>query len=99
MNKGLIIIAVICFLSASIGLLVLWLKHISEEKKELEERLKQAEADTKKIKAQSEKYTEEKKENEELLQKIHSGNTLDSADASIELMQKLADKGKKRNKH
>lgn len=77
----------------------MWLKNEKIKRKELEKQLEQTAADTEKIKKQTGKYVEVKKENEELVQQVHAGNKLDSADASIELLQKLAAKGKKRNKN
>ena len=99
MFKGLAILLGICFVMALFIILVLYVKFEKEEKKHIEEQLKQMEADTEKIKKQNEKYVQEKKENEELVQKINSDNNLDAADASVELLQKLSDKGKERNKH
>lgn len=99
MYKGLAILALICFLIAALGLLFLYIKFSINEKKVMEEKLAQTEADIAKVKKQSEKYSQEKKENEELVQKINSSDTLASADASIELLQKLSDKGKERNKY
>lgn len=99
MFKGLSILLGICFVMALFIILVLYVKFEKEEKKHIEEQLKQMEADTEKIKKQNEKYVQEKKENEELVQKINGANNLDSADASVELLQKLSDKGKERNKH
>ena len=99
MYKGLAILALICFLIAALCLLFLYIKFSINEKKVMEEKLAQTEADIAKVKKQSEKYSQEKKENEELVQKINSSDTLASADASIELLQKLSDKGKERNKY
>ncbi len=99
MYKGLAILALICFLIAALVLLFLYIKFSINEKKVMEEKLAQTEADIAKVKKQSEKYSQEKKENEELVQKINSSDTLASADASIELLQKLSDKGKERNKY
>lgn len=82
------------------GLIILgmYANYQKKEKKELEEKLAQTEADTEKIKKQSEIYAQEMKENEELENQMHSGNTLDSFNACIQLMQKQSDKGKERNK-
>lgn len=96
--KGFMTLFLVCAAVAISIIIYLWGKLQKNEKKELEEKLAQTEADTAKIKRQNEKYVGEKKENEELLQEMHSGNNLDSANASIELLQKLADKGKSRNK-
>ena len=97
--KGVAILLGICFMIALFIILVIYIKFEKEEKKHIEEQLKQMEADTEKIKKQNEKYVQEKKENEELVQKINGANNLDSADASVKLLQKLSDKGKERHKH
>ncbi len=99
MFKELSILLGICFVMALFIILVLYIKFEKEEKKHIEEQLKQMEADTEKIKKQNEKYNQERKENEELVQKINGDNNLDAADASVELLQKLSDKGKERHKH
>lgn len=99
MFKGMAILLGICFVIALLIILALYIKYEKEEQKRLEESLQQMKADTEKIKKQNEKYNQEKKENEELVQKINGANNLDSADASVELLQKLSDKGKERNKH
>lgn len=99
MFKGMAILLGICFAIALLIILALYIKYEKEEQKRLEESLQQMKADTEKIKKQNEKYNQERKENEELVQKINGNNTLDAADASVELLQKLSDKGKERNKH
>lgn len=99
MFKGMAILLGICFVIALLIILALYIKYEKEEQKRLEESLQQMKADTEKIKKQNEKYNQEKKENEELVQKINGANNLDAADASVELLQKLSDKGKERNKH
>ena len=96
--KGVAILLGVCFMIALFIILVLYIKYEKEEKKHIEEQLKQMEADTEKIKKQNEKYNQEMKENEELVEQIHSGNNLDSFNAAIQLMQKQSDKGKRRNK-
>lgn len=99
MFKGMAILLGICFVIALLIILALYIKYKKEEQKRLEESLQQMKADTEKIKKQNEKYIQEKKENEELVQKINGANNLDAADASVELLQKLSDKGKERNKY
>lgn len=99
MFKGMAILLGICFVIALLIILALYIKYEKEEQKRLKESLQQMKADTEKIKKQNEKYNQERKENEELVQKINGNNTLDAADASVELLQKLSDKGKERNKH
>lgn len=99
MFKGMAILLGICFVIALLIILALYIKYEKEEQKRLEESLQQMKADTEKIKKQNEKYNQERKENEYLVQKINGNNTLDAADASVELLQKLSDKGKERNKH
>lgn len=95
--KGVAILLGICFMIALFIILVLYIKFEKEEKKHIEEQLKQMEADTEKIKKQNEKYVQEKKENEELAQKMSAGNDIDSFDAGLELLQKQSDKGKHRH--
>lgn len=65
--------------------------------KRMKQELKEKESDLESARKQSEIYAKEKRENEELVQKMHSGNNLDSANASVELLHKLSEKGKERN--
>ena len=45
----------------------------------------------------SQSVARQKKENEELVQKTHADNTVDSFNAGIELLRQQAQKGKQRN--
>lgn len=94
MKSYLILFVVV---SVIILFLVLYLKLKIKQTKELKEALKRAEADTEKVKAQSEKYTKEQKENEELVQKMHGDNSVNSFNAGLELLHKQTEKGKQRN--
>lgn len=69
----------------------------SSANKRIKAELKEMEDDLEIKKKQAEIYVKEKKGNEELLQKMHSDNNLDSANASLDLLQKLSEKGKQRN--
>lgn len=48
-------------------------------------------------KAVVEKLMEEKKEDEKLVEKVHSGDSLESFDAGLDLLRKQAERGSKRN--
>ena len=95
--KIMAIIFIAVTLLLLIALIILNSKLQKQSEKELKRELEAIEADTKKFKEQNKQYVQEKKENEELLQEINSGNSLDSFNAGLDLMQKLSQKGKHRN--
>lgn len=97
MNSFLFPLAFLVLFISLLGFFGLWIKYIREDNKLQKEKLAQAEADIEKVKKQTETYTQEKKENEELIQKVNSGNDIDSFNASIDLLQKQSEKGKHRN--
>ena len=50
-------------------------------------------------KAVAEKLVEEKKEDEILVEKVHSGDSLESFDAGLDLLRRQAERGNQRNSH
>ena len=86
MNKILKILAAIgSFFSAIFFVLM---KQAKEEQKAEEKRVDDLEENIEAMKESEKAEREIKKENEELIEKMHSGNTLDSFNASLELLQK-----------
>ena len=67
------------------------------KQKDYEEKLKKAENGKTAAEENLKNYTEAKKENEELIQRVTSGNSSDSANASLELLHNISTKGRKRN--
>lgn len=67
------------------------------ENQKQKQELKKTKEELESLKKTSEVFAKGKRENEELVQKMHSGSNIDSANASVELMQKLSEKGKQRN--
>ena len=63
-----------------------------QKNKSLKEKNNQLENEVNVNKEVSKRYANAKKENEKLVQKATSGNSVDSFSASVELLQKLSDK-------
>lgn len=69
-----------------------------EKKKQLEEELKRVQNQKNAVEEILKNYNEAKKENEELYNEMLSGNNSSAATASIDMLHKLSEKGKDRNK-
>lgn len=91
-----VLIIIICVLVVINLFLIFIIKNLCEEHAKTNVRLITAEQKAKKIENTLNAYTKGKQQDEELRQKAHSGSD-DSFDASLQLMQKLTDKGRKRN--
>ena len=82
---------------------VLFKKSKAEKKaleKEVEAETLRADSNEEARKAEKEIHktlVEKEKENAELIEKAHSGNSLDNFNAGLELLRKQAESGKKRN--
>lgn len=89
-------IIIICVLLLIVFFLVFIIKKLCEENNTITNQLNTAEKKAEKYENTLNVYTKGKQKNEELRQKAHSGSD-DSFDASLQLMQKLTEKGRKRN--
>ena len=91
-----VLIIIICVLVVINLFLIFIIKKLCEENKTITNQLNTAEKKAEKYENTLNAYTKGKQQDEELRQKAHSGSD-DSFDASLQLMRKLTDKGRKRN--
>lgn len=70
----------------------------AKDKKALQDELKRTQNQKTAAEEVIKNYTEAKKENEELFNEMLSGSNNDAATASLDLLHKLSEKGKDRNK-